>query len=93
ETPWHVSRNYPRYKEQGIPPPEVERLRAVRAQGMDAALEYVYTGNVPGEEGEKTLCPECSNPVIERMGYRLKARTREGGDCPNCGHRIPGHGM
>ncbi|MDQ1238762.1 MAG: pyruvate formate lyase activating enzyme [Thermodesulfobacteriota bacterium] len=93
ETPWHVSRFYPRYKEQGIPPTEVEMLRSVRALGMDAGLEFVYTGNVPGEEGEKTLCPECSNPVIERIGYRLKTRTREGGDCPDCGHRIPGHGM
>jgi len=92
DTPWHVSRFYPRYKEQGLPPTDVGLLRSVREIGMKAGLKFVYTGNVPSDDGEKTFCPECSHLVIDRIGYTVRKFTAEGG-CPACGRRIPGHGI
>lgn len=92
ETPWHVSRFYPRYKEQDLPPTDIGLLRSVRAIGLDAGLKFVYTGNVPSDNGEKTFCPECSRLVIDRVGYTTRKFTDEG-CCHDCGRRIPGHGI
>jgi pyruvate formate lyase activating enzyme len=90
ETPWHVSRFYPRYKEQELPPTEVESLRHVRQIGLEEGLDYVYTGNVPHDPGEKTFCPGCSDLLIDRVGYSVKKCTSESGLCPKCGYRING---
>ena len=42
------------------PPTPVATLRRARAIGLEAGLRYVYEGNVPGEDGENTLCPNCA---------------------------------
>jgi len=90
ETPWHVSRFYPQYKEMSLPPTAVEALTAVRQIGLDEGLQYVYTGNVPGDTGEKTFCPGCSEVLIDRLGYRIGKYAIKDGLCPKCGHRIAG---
>jgi pyruvate formate lyase activating enzyme len=90
ETPWHVSRFFPRYKEQEIPPTDVESLRQVRKIGLDEGLLYVYTGNVAWDEGEKTYCPGCSNVLIDRVGYHTEKKTQDGGLCRRCGRRVNG---
>ncbi|MEW6137202.1 MAG: AmmeMemoRadiSam system radical SAM enzyme [Thermodesulfobacteriota bacterium] len=90
ETPWHVSRFYPQYKELSLPPTAVEAVRKARQIGLDEGLHYVYTGNIPGDGGEKTACPVCSKLLIDRMGYRIGSYSVESGRCPGCGHRIPG---
>lgn len=90
DTPWHVSRFYPQYKELSLPPTAVEDLRKVRQIGLDEGLHFVYTGNIPGDRGEKTTCPVCSKLLIDRMGYRIGSYSVESGRCPGCGHRIPG---
>jgi pyruvate formate lyase activating enzyme len=71
ETPWHVSRFYPQYQEQDLPPTEVEAIRLVRRIGLDEGLEYVYSGNVPYDSGEKTYCPACSHVLVDRVGYHI----------------------
>ncbi len=43
DTPWHVSRFYPQYKEQALPPTDVEELRKARRIGLEEGLHYVYT--------------------------------------------------
>ncbi|MGO9567551.1 MAG: AmmeMemoRadiSam system radical SAM enzyme [Desulfomonilaceae bacterium] len=90
ETPWHVSRYYPQYKEQELPPTDVEALRRVRQVGLDEGLHYVYTGNVPGDSGEKTYCPGCSLVLIDREGYRIQKYALKDGLCPKCGYRLEG---
>ena len=90
ETPWHVSRYYPQYKEQGLPPTDVEDLRRVRQVGLDEGLHYVYTGNVPWVPGEKTYCPGCSQLLIDREGYRIQKYALKDGLCPKCGYRLEG---
>jgi len=90
DTPWHVSRFYPQYKTQDLPPTDVAALRKVRQIGIDEGLSYVYTGNVPGDLGEKTFCPDCSELLIDRVGYTIKRNAVEQGLCPKCGHRVEG---
>jgi len=90
ETPWHVSRYYPQYKELGLPPTDVEALRRVRQVGLDEGLHYVYTGNVPWDLGEKTYCPGCSLLLIDREGYRIQKYALKDGLCPKCGYQLEG---
>lgn len=90
ETPWHVSRFHPDYKETGLPPTDAHALREVRQVGMDEGLHYVYVGNLPWDPGENTHCPECSYLVIERRGYVIRANNLEEGRCPQCHHQVAG---
>jgi pyruvate formate lyase activating enzyme len=90
DTPWHVSRFYPQYKELDIPPTDANALRQVRQVGLDEGLHYVYTGNLPWDPGEKTHCPGCSYLLIHRSGYTILKNTIKGGLCPNCGYRVEG---
>ena len=88
--PWHISRFYPRYKEQALPPTAVEELRKARQIGLDEGLQYVYTGNVPGDAAEKTKCPNCSHIVVDRVGYSTRRYDIKDGACVKCGYRIEG---
>jgi pyruvate formate lyase activating enzyme len=90
ETPWHVSRFFPKYKEQELPPTDVEALRKVRQIGLDEGLYYVYTGNVPWDPGEKTYCPGCSYTLIDRVGYRIEKYSVKEGLCPKCKYKVDG---
>ncbi len=90
ETPWHVSRFYPQYKETDLPATDVAALRKVRQIGLDEGLYYVYTGNVPGDEGEKTYCPGCSRALVDRVGFSIKKYAIKNGSCPECGYRVDG---
>ena len=89
-TPWHVSRFYPQYKETGLPATAVAALQKVRQIGLDEGLLYVYTGNVPGDAGEKTYCPSCSRALIDRVGYSIKQYAIKDGACTHCGYHIEG---
>jgi pyruvate formate lyase activating enzyme len=88
--PWHVSRFYPHYREQELPPTEVDVLRKARQIGIDEGLHYVYTGNVPMDPGEKTYCPGCSQILIDRAGYSIIKYALREGLCPKCGLRVDG---
>jgi len=90
ETPWHVTAFYPTYKMLDRPPTPVATLRRARAIGREAGLRYVYEGNVPGEDGENTLCPNCGRTVVERRGFRLGAVSVRDGRCEFCGAPIDG---
>ena len=90
DTPWHISRFYPRYKMNDVPPTEVASLRDVRQTGLEAGLKYVYSGNVPGDPGEKTSCPSCSEVLIDRVGYSIRHMSIEKGKCTKCGYKVDG---
>jgi pyruvate formate lyase activating enzyme len=90
ETPWHVSRFHPDYKDTNLPPTEVEFVRKARQIGIDAGLHYVYTGNVPWDPGEKTFCPGCSHLLVDRQGYMIGTNHIKDGLCPKCGYKVEG---
>jgi len=90
ETPLHFSRFYPLYKLRNLPPTPVSTLERNRKIALEAGLEYVYIGNVPGHEGEKTFCPECKRVLILRRGYTVTEVHLNKGKCRFCGRIISG---
>ena len=88
--PWHISRFHPTYRLTDIhstPPKVIHRAREI---GIEAGLRYVYTGNLPGDEGEKTYCHNCGDLLIDRHGFFIHKNRIKNHSCPNCNARIPG---
>ncbi|MFC1569523.1 radical SAM protein, partial [bacterium] len=88
--PWHISRFYPTYRmtdRQPTPPASVQKARQI---GLDAGIQYVYTGNLPGDEGESTFCYHCHTRLIHRIGYQIRENLIHAGTCPKCGTKVPG---
>lgn len=90
DTPWHVSQFYPTHRLTDQPRTPLSTLRAARQIGQEAGLHYVYEGNVPGEGGESSYCPNCRSPVIKRRGYLVQQNLLNDGNCPDCGASIEG---
>lgn len=90
EIPWHVSAFYPTYKMLNRPRTPVQTLRRARQIGLEAGLRYVYTGNIPGDDGEKTFCYACGALVIDRLGYSIRDTLLQDGKCGKCGTPIDG---
>jgi pyruvate formate lyase activating enzyme len=90
DTPWHISQFYPTYKLMNLPQTPVEALRKAREIGQEAGLKYVYEGNVRGEEGENTYCPNCQKLLIRRLGYRIHENKITNSKCSYCGTEIDG---
>lgn len=90
EIPWHVSRFYPTYKMTDRLPTPVSTLQKAREIGLAAGLKYVYTGNIPGDDGENTYCPECGQLLISRTGYTISSKGLRGNTCSKCNTPIAG---
>jgi pyruvate formate lyase activating enzyme len=88
--PWHVTQFYPTFEILDQPRTPLEKLREVRDMGLKMGLKYVYEGNVPGEGGENTYCPDCGELLIERFGYRIIQNRIAQGTCFKCKARIEG---
>lgn len=86
ETPWHISQfsGEISWKLQNFPETPVETLQLAYEIGKRAGLKHVYTGNVPGLPSEDTFCPNCNALVIDRTGYLIKRRDKNG-KCQKCG--------
>ena len=90
DIPWHVSAFHPTYKMLDRPYTPVDTLLRARQIGLKAGLRYVYTGNIPGQDGESTYCYECNALLIERVGYTIRYNRLQDGCCHQCGARIDG---
>ncbi|MEW5702272.1 MAG: AmmeMemoRadiSam system radical SAM enzyme [Candidatus Zixiibacteriota bacterium] len=90
DIPWHVTAFHPDYKMRDLPRTSVESLRTARKIGFEAGLKFVYTGNIPGDDGESTFCPQCRTRLIHRLGFQILANRLRSGRCPDCGTAIPG---
>jgi len=90
DTPVHLSRFYPLYKLQRLPPTPVSTLEKARETALASGLEYVYIGRVPGHEAWNTYCPKCKKITIQRTGYMIKEMHLNAGKCGYCGKPIPG---
>jgi len=88
--PWHISRFHPTYlltNVRSTPPDSIKRARDL---GYEAGLKYVYTGNLPGDVGEKTFCHNCHELLIDRVGFNVTQNKIKDELCPKCGKKIPG---
>jgi pyruvate formate lyase activating enzyme len=91
--PWHVTAFHPDYKLNDPPPTSVKTLLRAAEIGLEAGLNYVYAGNLPGrvEEYENTYCPNCRSLLIERYGYIISQyHLTAQGTCAKCGKSIAG---
>ncbi len=68
-------------------------VQRARELGLQEGLRYVYVGNIPGDHGEHTTCPQCGRAIIRRMGYTILANDTDGGRCRHCGARLDGVGI
>jgi pyruvate formate lyase activating enzyme len=92
DIPWHVTGFHPQYKMNDRDSTQVATLLRARTIGMKAGLQFVYSGNRPGNVGdtENTMCPQCGKTLIERYGFQVLANVLENGACPDCREPIPG---
>ena len=93
DTPWHVSRFHPDYTLTDRGPTPVATLETAYRLGREAGLDYVYTGNVPGHDGENTRCPSCGEVVIRRRGFSILGADLKAGACASCGATVAGIDM
>jgi pyruvate formate lyase activating enzyme len=90
ETPWHISRFHPQFKMMNISITPIPSLHRAVEIGKQAGLKYVYSGNVPGDEGENTYCFHCGNLLIERYGFKVVKINLSGNKCSKCGTELEG---
>jgi pyruvate formate lyase activating enzyme len=82
--PLHLSRYFPMYRMEAEPTP-VETLRRLKA-AAGKNLEYVYLGNLRGED-TNTYCPSCNALLVDRSGGIFLEHLDEGA-CSKCGKGI-----
>jgi pyruvate formate lyase activating enzyme len=90
DVPWHVSRFFPRYNVQNLPPTLVKTIDRALEIGREAGLKHVYSGNVPGSESDNTYCSLCKNLLIGRQGYTVRQYNLAGSRCNHCGTALAG---
>ncbi len=88
--PWHISRFHPTYNLTNIRSTPPDSIKRARDLGYEAGLKYVYTGNLPGDVGEKTFCHNCHELLIDRVGFDVTQNKIKDELCPKCGKKIPG---
>ncbi len=89
EIPLHFTAFYPTYKLKNLPPTSLEILRKARDIAKKQEMLYVYTGNLPDDEGNTTFCPKCKEPVIMRKGFYVSENKLKKGKC-KCGKKLHG---
>jgi pyruvate formate lyase activating enzyme len=87
-TPWHVTRFYPHRLLKDIPPTPVATLERALAIGLNAGLKFVYVGNIPGHQGENTVCYRCGRLIIQRLGFAAEISGLNGSKCKYCGAEL-----
>lgn len=92
DIPWHVTAFHPDYKMKDRGKTPVTTLLKAYKKGKQAGLKFVYLGNMPGqvETTENTYCPECDEPLVIRIGFRVKNNYLQSGRCPKCRECIAG---
>lgn len=89
ETPWHISRFFPevswRLRQLRVTP--ISLVQKGCDVGIAEGLFYVYGGNVPGLASEDTYCPKCHQKMIDRTGYFIERKDKNG-KCSNCGENL-----
>ena len=90
DTPLHISRFWPMYKLKNISPTPISTLKDAYNIAMSEGLNYVYIGNIPGNKGESTYCPNCKKLLVERLGYSIAENNIKDGRCKYCHQEIAG---
>jgi pyruvate formate lyase activating enzyme len=84
-TPWHVTRFNPLHQMRHLPSTPISTLEHAYDIGKKVGLRFVYMGNVPGASHEDTVCYNCGNLVIARVGFDTEIVGLDGSKCRSCG--------
>lgn len=87
-TPWHVTRFIPHLELAQVPSTPIATLEAAVGIGHEAGLEFVYVGNVPGHDGQNTICPQCRRLLVRRTGSAVEDVALRGRLCAMCGQDV-----
>jgi pyruvate formate lyase activating enzyme len=90
DVPLHFSAFHPAYRMSDVPPTPLSTLQRARKIALAEGLRYVYTGNLPDEEGSYTRCHQCGEALIRRSWFTVTGNYLVGSQCPKCKTRIPG---
>ena len=90
DVPLHFTRFHPSYKMKNLPPTPLKTLDNAYEIARQEGINHPYVGNVPQHKGENTYCPECGTEVISRQGFFIRNNKLKDGQCPECGHAVPG---
>lgn len=90
DVPLHFSRFMPHYKLNNLDPTPIEKLREAYDIAKGVGLKYVYIGNVPGDPGENTYCPNCGKIIVRRIGFQILENNIKEDKCKFCGYMIAG---
>jgi len=90
DVPLHFTRFHPAYKIRNLPRTPVRTVQKARETALAEGCNFVYTGNMPGGEGENTYCPKCGALLIKRHGFWSSQEGMVRGKCRKCGISIPG---
>ena len=90
EIPIHFTAFYPTHKLTHLPRTSLSTLKRARGLALDAGIKYVYTGNLPDEEGNCTFCPKCKKLLIKRSWFSITENNLKKGKCPSCNEKIDG---
>lgn len=89
-TPLHFSKFYPTYKLTNTPATSTKTIEKAIKIAKGLGINYVYSGNIPGNKYEHTFCPKCGMKIIERVGYNVLKNKIKIDKCPQCGHKTHG---
>jgi pyruvate formate lyase activating enzyme len=87
-TPWHLTRFYPQFQATEIPATPISVLEHGLEIGKKAGLKFVYIGNVPGHDGENTICYKCGSLIVKRSAYTAEVFKLSGSKCSVCGSEL-----
>jgi pyruvate formate lyase activating enzyme len=92
DIPWHVTAFHQDYKMTDPDNTSASTLLRAAEIGKSEGLHFVYAGNLPNRVGtwEDTRCPDCSEILIERSGFRVRSMRIKNSACPKCLRPIPG---
>ncbi len=92
DIPWHVTAFHPDYKMTDVRRTTAQDLDRAYGLGKGAGLRFVYSGNLPGNVGERenTYCPSCNALLVERRGFFVTQNRMRANQCPECNATIPG---
>jgi len=88
DIPVHFSRFNPDYEMRDVPITPVESLLRCREIGMGCGLNFVYVGNTLIDDADDTICPECGEVAVRRLGYSANITSLNGDKCAKCGRSL-----
>jgi pyruvate formate lyase activating enzyme len=88
--PWHLSRFFPLYQLQQVPPTAQDSIHGFLRLGAEMGLQFLYGGNLLSDRWNDTQCPRCEKKLIKRLGYQTEILALRSGKCQFCGQDIPG---